>query len=74
MPMTPIPHTLPRMYDSISRLITVAPIETIVVNLTSPAARSPLLIAPEKGYTTALNRLWMNTSWITSVFVSASSA
>ena len=48
--------------------------ETYMVNFTSPAARSPLLSAPEKGYAAALNTLWIKTSQITSRLVSGCKA
>ena len=70
IPITPISSVIPKRYDKSNRPKIVDAIETYIVNFTSPAARSPLLSAPEKGNITALNTLWISTSQITRFFVS----
>lgn len=74
IPMTPICRITPKSQDNNKRTAMVDMTETYMVNFTSPAARNPLLSAPEKGYAMALNRLWIRTSHITSCFVSGSNA
>lgn len=74
IPMTPICSAIPKIQDSNRRTATVDMTETYIVNFTSPAARNPLLRAPENGNAEALNRLWINTRWMTSCFVSGSKA
>ena len=54
IPITPMSNTMPRSQDKKSRTTIVEMIETYMVNFTSPAERSPLLKAPEKGYAVAL--------------------
>ena len=49
MPMTPICSVIPNSQDSSKRTARVEATDTYMVNFTSPAARSPLLRAPEKG-------------------------
>lgn len=70
IPITPIFKTIPKSHDKSRRTAIVEITETYMVNFTSPAARSPLLSAPEKGYAAALNTLWIKTSQITSRLVS----
>ena len=57
MPVTPIWNVIPKRYDKSNRPKIVDAIETYIVNFTSPAARSPLLSAPENGNAAALNTL-----------------
>ena len=66
--------TIPKSHDKSRRTAIVDITETYMVNFTSPAARSPLLSAPEKGYAAALNTLWIKTSQITSRLVSGCKA
>ena len=68
------PVTIPKSHDKSRRTAIVEITETYMVNFTSPAARSPLLSAPEKGYAAALNTLWIKTSQITSRLVSGCKA
>ena len=74
IPMTPISKIMPKRYDKRKRTTIVESMETYIVNFTSPAARSPLLSAPENGYAVALKMLWINTSQITNRFVSGLNA
>ena len=48
----------------------VSVIETIIVNFTSPAARSPFPSEPANGYAKALKMLLIRTSHITNDFAS----
>ena len=56
IPMTPICRITPKSQDNNKRTAMVDMTETYMVNFTSPAARNPLLSAPEKGYAMALNQ------------------
>ena len=74
IPITPMSNTMPRSQDKKSRTTIVEMIETYMVNFTSPAERSPLLKAPEKGYAVALKTLWISTSQITNGHICLSKA
>lgn len=74
IPITPMSNTMPRSQDKKSRTTIVEMIETYMVNFTSPAERSPLLKAPEKGYAVALKTLWISTSQITNGHICPSKA
>ena len=73
-PMTPICSQMPKATENSTRQQMVERILTYMVNFTSPAARRPLESAPEKGYTMALNTLWIRMSHSTSSAASAERA
>lgn len=69
-PITPQPSHNPNSDENRSRAAIVSVIDTIMVNLTSPAARSPLPSDPANGYAKALKMLLISTNQITSFFAS----
>lgn len=71
IPITPQLNTRPNNAEKKSLAPIVSVIDTIIVNFTSPAARSPLPSEPANGYASPLKILFINTSHITSVFVFA---
>lgn len=70
MPMTPQFSHRPNNAENSSRVAMVSTMETIIVNFTSLAARSPLPREPAKGYARPLKILLMRTSQSTSSFAS----
>lgn len=70
-PITPQPSHKPNNAEKNNLAATVKTIETIMVNLTSPAARSPFPREPANGNAKPLKILLIRTSQITRDFASA---
>ena len=72
--MTPQPSHMPNSAEKNSRAAMVSVMDTIIVNFTSPAARSPFPSEPAKGDANPLKILLISTSQITSSFASGEMA
>lgn len=70
IPITPHFNHIPNRAEKNKRAAIVSVIEIIIVNLTSPAARSPFPSEPANGYASPLKILLISTSQITSVLAS----
>lgn len=68
-PMTPHPSQRPNNAEKNSLAAIVSTTDTVIVNFTSPAARSPLPSGPANGYAIPLNILFISTSLTSSAFV-----
>lgn len=69
-PITPKFSQSPNKAENNKRAAIVSVIETIIVNLTSPAARSPFSREPANGYANPLKILFISTSQTTKSFAS----